>query len=277
MNVRLKSILFCCTIAMVVASCVHARSTPDDLVLLPGGTFTMGCVTGDEHCQYDEQPAHRVTLSAFYLNEHEVTAAEYVACVKAHVCRAPESGEGFFDWRKPEQQNRPVTGVTWFDAQKFCQWKGGRLPTEAEFEFALRGGREGLIYPWGAEPTPPAKFANYADRALARSSTTTFFDTLENYDDGFAYAAPVCSFPRNPLGLCDLAGNVTEWTADWYGEAYYSTSPATNPRGPATGEYRVIRGGGWDSALERTRASHRPFFPPDHAANSLGFRCARDR
>jgi formylglycine-generating enzyme required for sulfatase activity len=182
------------------------------MVRLPGGTFMMGCVDGDSQCGNDEKPAHRVNLDSFYLDVHEVTVAEYAQCVNAGVCKpaliADNEYDEFYNWNKPGRKNHPVNGVDWNDAHTYCQWRGKRLPTEAEFEYALRGGSQGYIYPWGNNNTPPRGYGNYPDESAHRSfSDWSYF---AGYDDGYVGTAPVCSFTRNPYGLCDISGNVWE-------------------------------------------------------------------
>ena len=221
-----------------------------DLVRVPGGPFVMG--GGD---QADEQPRRTVVVSTFYIDRDEVTRADYARCVAAGAC-PPARGATAAD----AASRLPVTGVSWFDAARYCRFAGERLPTEAEWERAARG-TDGRIYPWGDEPDcARANFGNY---------------------DGEGRC------PKNPgrpeaVGarggeIHDLAGNVWEWVADWYDPTYYRHAPATNPKGPAHGARRVVRGGACCSMFGLPRASNRLAFPPSYRDEDLGFRCASSR
>ena len=250
----------------------------DGMVLLPGGSFIMGCVDGDSQCSNDEKPAHRVNLDSFYLDEHEVTVAEYARCVSAGVCKPAQVRDDeyreFYNLNNVDRENHPANGVDWNEANAYCSWRQKRLPTEAEFEYALRGKDQGRIYPWGNNATPPARFGNYADEtAHRRFSSWSYF---AGYDDGHLGTSPVCSFQRNPYDLCDISGNVWEWTADWYDSNYDQSTPSNNPTEPASGTTRVFRGGGWGNDSWGVRASERFGVAPGVWASFLGFRCSRD-
>jgi formylglycine-generating enzyme len=200
----------------------------------------------------DDLPARKIHLDAFDIDETEVTNQRYAGFVAARGHRAP------FHWvggKLPAGQERhPVSNVSWDDAVAFCAWEGKRLPTEAEWERAARGTSEGKMFTWGdRDPTPK--------------------DAGFNRTDG---PAPVCSFPRNELGLCDMTGNVWEWCSDWYGKSYYETSPAKNPTGPEAGLYRVLRGGSWfDVPKLFLTVPYRSWARPAERSPTIGFRCAR--
>jgi formylglycine-generating enzyme required for sulfatase activity len=252
------------------------------MVKIPGGTFTMGCVSGDR-CGDDEKPAHRVTVNSYWMDEHLVTAREFEKCVSAGVCQAAatsgaEADRPFYNWGKSDRADHPINGVDWNAANAYCSWQGKRLPTEAEYEFALRGGSEGNRYPWGNSETPPPGYGNYADESRHRHLPHHFdyFHFFRGYDDGYVGTSPVCTFARNSYGLCDISGNVWEWCADWYDKDYYRSSPSRNPKGPSLGEARVMRGGSWDSDPREDHASGRYHLKPTDRCCRFGFRCVRD-
>jgi len=226
---------------------VQARreASEADMVRIRGGTFQMGSNDGVD----DERPVHRVTVSTFYLDRTEVTVDAYRACVNAGACRTLPTGE-YYNWGVSGRGNHPVNGVSWHGALAYCRWRGARLPTEAEWEYAA-GGSAGRTYPWGnSAPT----------------------GQLEWSGNG---TAPVGSHPggATPEGVQDLSGNVWEWVSDWHG-----TYPATdqfNPTGPSSGQHRVIRGGSWETShASYVRAAERSYLPLDRYYN-VGFRCAR--
>lgn len=219
-----------------------------DFLHLPAGEFLMGSEDDD-----DTRPPHRVRLEAFSLSRTEVTREQYAKFMAA--TKHPEPPH--FNAPRFNKPTQPVIGVSWEDAVAFSKWAGGRLPTEAEWEYAARGS-DGRTYPWGNQEP---------DRARAHF----------HQDIGFGGTIVVGSFPEgaSPIGLLDLAGNVFEWCADWYAADYYATSPPANPRGPATGTQRVIRGGAWISLPDALRASARAKYPPASRSILVGFRVAR--
>ena len=222
------------------------------MVLVPAGDFMMGCNEQvDRQCQADEKPYHKVYLDAFYIDKFDVTQGQYNECVSSGRCTANKQENGFTG---PDQ---PVVMVRWEDASTYCQWAGKRLPTEAEWEKAARG-TDGRIYPWGNDLD--ASKASYGKDLKSGGSTT-----------------PVGYYPSSasPYGALDMAGNVWNWVADWYDGSYYKSSPDRNPKGPASGRGRVLRGGSWFSDATSLRASLRSGPTPDARLNSLGFRCAR--
>ena len=223
-------------------------------VHVPAGSFLMGSETGAA----DEKPVHRVTGSAFVLDRYEITNARYQACVRAGACAAPSLSSSntrahYFD--DPTFADYPVIFLSWKQAQAFCAFVGGRLPTEAEWERAAAGSEIPRTYPWGESP-PDCSKANFA-------GCVGDTDRVGRRPAG-----------QSPYGAFDMAGNVWEWTADWYDAAYYRTSPVQDPTGPAQGSLKVMRGGCWVSGESTLRTSCRkPSLPASWAPN-VGFRCA---
>jgi sulfatase modifying factor 1 len=268
---------------------VESGGIPVGMILIKGGTFQMGSEDGMPY----ESPVHAVELNSFFLDDHEVTVAEFSEFVTATSYRTDAEKFGWSvvfdlkthewikgdgaDWRHPEgpgstsAENEPVCQVSWNDASEYAKWAGKRLPTEAEFEFAARGGLDGKEYAWGNELKPDGKLlanwwqGNFPDR-----------NTVE---DGFLSRAPVRSFPPNGYGLYDITGNVWEWCSDRFDEIYYENSPKHGPKGPDKGDERVIRGGSFLCAgnyCANYRVAGRSHSTPDSGMNNLGFRCARD-
>ena len=233
------------------------------MVPVEAGSFWMGCNEEvDLDCAADEYPYHEVTLSAYAIDRNEVTAAEYATCVQQGECTEPLynlSGNGICISNTGTQ---PANCVTWFQADDYCSWAGGHLPTEAQWEKAARG-NDGRLYPWGNEP-PNCNLMN-------------------NGECGMNDFEPVGTYPAgaSPYGALDMAGNVMEWTADWYSASYYIQTPDSDPQGPVTGTWRMIRSSihiaGDIGARTSTRAAiYDGLFQvaPDSAGGFLGFRCA---
>jgi formylglycine-generating enzyme required for sulfatase activity len=230
------------------------------MVLIPAGEFWMGSPDGEG--DKDEHPRHQVYLDAFYMDKFEVTVARYAEFMRS----TNRSKPAYWDRVDINKHgNLPVIGVDWHDAEDYCRWAGKRLPTEAEWERAARG-TDGRTYPWGNEgPTP--RLANFGK---------DYTNVNNVYDESLA---PVESFEagNSPYGLHRMAGNVWEWTADWYDEHYYKKSPPQNPKGPSsdTGK-KVLRGGSWTNVPGNVRSADRNRYTPTTRYSHLGFRCAQD-
>lgn len=223
------------------------------MVYVPAGEFTMGSTDRE-----NQKPVHPVYLDGFWIDKFEVTNAQYATCLNAGACKALWSngsftrGSGYFG--VPLFNNYPVLFVGWDGANAYCAWAGKRLPTEAEWEKAARG-TDRRTWPWG----------NTFDWTLLNSAEGGPRDTMA-----------VGSFPSSasPYGAMDMAGNVWEWTADWYDGSYYANSPRNNPKGPGSGKFHVMRGGSWTSTAIQTRTTFR-FGDDPGRIDDYGFRCAQ--
>jgi len=223
------------------------------MVLVPAGEFTMGSDKGDD----DEQPVHKVFLDSFYIDKFEVTNGRFAKFVEAIQSEPPW---GFADKETPVLlADQPVRWVNWMDAMGYCLWAGKRLPTEAEWEKAARGA-DGRAYPWGNDPPTPT----HAVFGLKEGGTDTV-SPIGNRDKG-----------KSPYGVHDMAGNLYEWTTDWYDEQFYSKNPAINPRGPSEGTAKVQRGGSYTNGPYRLRSTFRTKGDPTEHDPNVGFRCAQD-
>jgi formylglycine-generating enzyme required for sulfatase activity len=234
-----------------------------DMVQIPAGCFDMGDPFGEGHS--GELPVHNVCISAFEMDVHEVTNAEYAACVDDGACTLPFHTMGTWErptyYGDPAYDDFPVIWVSWDQATDYCTWAGKRLPTEAEWEYAARGGLAGKRYPWG--DTISGSDANYLDSG----------DPWDNDTSQVEYYAP------NGYGLYDMAGNVWEWVNDPYDASYYQYCVdhgiVNDPPGPATGTGRMIRGGSWESATSSLRVAARYWQYPGNVYWEVGIRCAR--
>ena len=212
---------------------------------------------GSEDGADNERPIHRVWVDAFELASHQVTNGDYALFVEATGHPPPPSS----DDRRLRDPSQPVVAVSWIDAARYCEWLGYtigrrcRLPMEAEWEFAARGGAEGRLYPWG--DAAPQERPDYGTRWRTGPE-------------------PVRLQPPNAYGLYDMCENVHEWCGDWYGESYYAVSPERNPRGPEAGTRRVSRGGSWRHHVKISRCAARSSLPPDLRYTDYGFRVACD-
>jgi formylglycine-generating enzyme required for sulfatase activity len=221
--------------------------SPSDMVLVPGGEFLMGSET-----ENDTKPVHTVRVDSFYIDEHEVTNAQYHLFCKETGHHLPEFW-GMDRYRcGPDFPDYPVVGVSWRDAHAYAAWAGKRLPTEAEWEYAARGGLEEQHFPGG----------NELDNTMANFKS-----------EG---TVPVATYPPNGYGIYDMAGNVVEWVEDFYNFTYYASSPIENPAGPEKGKFRGIRGGGWHSGKMCNTVYKRNGLIPSWVDFNVGFRCAKD-
>jgi serine/threonine-protein kinase len=228
-----------------------------EMVYVPDGTFEMGSAEDDPSAGKDEKPPHQVTLDTFWIDRYEVSNAQYTRCVETGACQASRLA----DTTAYNGAGYPVVGVSWGDAADYCEWVGGRLPTEAEWEYAARG-PEGYIYPWG--DTFDGTRVNFCDT----NCPATWKD--ESYDDGYEWTAPVGNYPSGAswVGAEDMAGNVSEWVNDWY-DGY----PGTYHSDRFGTTYRVLRGGSSDKYEGHVRAATRGAYLPDSRNFNVGFRC----
>ncbi|GAA1501765.1 formylglycine-generating enzyme family protein [Nocardioides humi] len=282
---------------------------PSAMAAIPAGRAVLGDHFGDGYAGDGERPVHEVELSAFLLGTTTVTNAAFAAFVDATGHRTTAETEGYSavfhtdvaapladvlgyspatpwwvgvrgaDWRHPEgplsdladRADHPVVHVSHDDALAFARWAGRRLPTEAEWEYAARGGLAAKRYPWGDDLM--------ADGAWRCNIFQGSFPASNTAEDGWTTTAPVTAYSPNGYGLHQMVGNVWEWCADWFDPGAYTDRPRRDPRGPASGTVRVMRGGSFlchDSYCNRYRVAARSAAPPDSSASNLGFRCAAD-
>ena len=228
---------------------------------LPAGTFQMGCVEGDSGCLNTERPSHEVEfLEPFELMEAEVTVGQYMRFVRETGYERPQTPD--FD----QTDDHPIVLVNWDDAGAFCRAAGARLPTEAEWEYGARGGRDGFVFGWADEVSRDR--ANYGAEQCCAGAT--------GGPDTWVNTAPVKSFPPNDFGLYDMVGNVWEWVDGWLDDDYYGGSPSIDPPGAATGYARIARGGSWLNFPAALRTSVRLPFAQTGQTSNVGVRCARD-
>lgn len=288
-------------------SSAPGRALDLELISLPGGAFLMGSDAGEGEPADGEGPARPVRLSPFRMARTAVTNRQFAAFVEAtgYVTYAEEVGSSFVFagllpqdfpptrglldapwwretpgacWRRPEgtgsdgrgREDHPVVHVSWRDALAFCRWAGRRLPTEAQWEYAARGGLQGRRYPWGDDLTPGGEHVCNVWQGR--------FPARNDQADGYAGTAPADAFPANGFGLHNACGNVWEWCADRF-SAHHPAGLQHDPTGPERGDRRVIRGGSYlchESYCFRFRVAARSANHPDATAGHMGFRCAAD-
>lgn len=289
---------------------VNGGST-DGMIRLEGGRFLMGTDSAEGFPTDGEGPIREVLVDPFYMDIVPVTNLRFGEFVKAtgYQTESERLGWSFVfqghipedryeklvdrtvpgapwwcqvwgsAWNHPEgpdsgiegRDNYPVVHVSWNDAIEYCRWSGKRLPTEAEWEYAARGGLEQKIYPWGDELTPGGRHLSNVWQGD--------FPTLDLAEDGYAGTCPVDAFPPNGYGLYSITGNAWEWCADWWDNQYHVTATYSNPVGPPSGVARVIKGGSYlchRSYCNRYRVAARTSNTPDSATTNMGFRCVRD-
>ncbi len=233
-----------------------------DYLWIPPGAFQMGCVRGDDECDEAEKPRHEVTITrGFWLGKSEVTVGAYERFVQAMQLWMPEAPDYDAGWLA---KDGPMVQVTWYEAKAYCEWAGDRLPTEAEWEYASRGGRQGQLYPWG----------NTISREQAHYREDGGVGEPPGGEDPWENPSPVCSFAVTGWSLCDMGGNVAEWVADRNDADYYKRSPARDPKGPPSGEEGIARGGSRFGGSRFLRNSFRFPLGRDYRRRSIGFRCA---
>ncbi len=225
----------------------------EEMVSIPAGPF----IRGTDHGGFDERPQRTLVLDAFSIDRYEVTNFQYQQFVDAtgHRKSGPPSRYAK-NMSRMRGINQPVVYVSWDDAETFCHWKGKRLPTEAEWEKAMRG-TDGRLWPWGNVEQPNG--ANWA-----------------RVQDGYEVAAPVGAVltDTSPYGVMDGAGNVMEWVGDWYAETYFNEAPERNPQSPEYGTFRALRGGGYATTGADIRITSRSKMVQDFRDETIGFRCA---
>jgi formylglycine-generating enzyme required for sulfatase activity len=266
------------------------RHESNQWVWIPAGCFEMGASRAvSSYVRESEGPVHRVCLDEYWIHRTEVTVGGFSAFVEETGYRTVaerigqalvflDRGGGQYGWEyvdgaswqrpggpseSPAADSMPVVQIDWEDAQAYCDWVGGRLPTEAEWEHAARGPSNAL-YPWGND-LPTGDLLNFCESNCPGGTGDAA------HDDGYARSAPVASFPSNAFGLYDMAGNVWEWVADWNGP--YASTSQDNPTGPQNGTDHVMRGGSWGYGAGAARSTYR-FAPGDEPVETYGFRCA---
>ena len=249
----IASSCFVLNVANAAENTIKLEAGPE-LVLIPSGEFIMG---SDE--QKHTAPPHKVKVNSFYIGKYEVTNGQYKKFCDAKKKKYPKNPNWDANYfiGKPDY---PVINVSWNNAKAYAEWAGGRLPTEAEWEYASRGGTTTYFY-WGPD--------------VLTHDNINFLGKEEGTLDQWDKTSPVGSFPPNPYGLFDMLGNVWEFTGDWHGKDYYKKSPVDNPKGPSTGKKRVLKGEGWNSGTNYG-SPERYWAKPSYRNDHFGFRIAKD-
>ena len=280
---RLREAMSVC-FALALVLTVEAKAQSPDLIginakdglrytLIPAGSFLMGCSNRDEDCFPNELPRHRVTISrSFRIGVTEVTTQAFMRFVSEVGHPMPsDSSSGTSGWRNDRV---PMVNTSWADAEAYCSWVGGALPTEAQWEYAARGGSDASRYglldeiAWTADNSGRAPLnSDSLQQAAGLGAVISAAQANGNA------AHEVGQKRANDYGLFDTLGNVDEWTADWWSPSYYAQSPPADPMGPETGTLRVLRGGSFMYPSKHTRVSKRQFAPPTSAGANAGFRC----
>jgi len=283
-TMKSKTIFIILCVVCVALPIAAQTTAPENMVQVPAGKFWMGrayTIYTDSadlipRDKMDDRPANNVYLNAFFIDKYEVTNADYAKFVQATGTKPP--------WHWPQgkiptgKEKVPVYNVNWFEATAYCKSAGKRLPTEAEWEKAARGGLDRNHYAWGDAEVDTSEKYLHAPQGVGRTTDEPIPANLDGED-----AVPVGSYKPNGYGLYDMIGNVREWTNDWYEASYYAFMPKKNPQGPETGRYRSVRGAGWlDEApntvggpTDNNTVDTRDFSDPDLRATTIGFRCAK--
>lgn len=231
---------------------LHGQTLDPGMVLIPGGDFIMGKNTSNPT---DWQPEHQVSIDSFYMDKYEVTNKQYYEyCIKTKYPLPEFWGSSQFK-SGLDYPDHPVVGVSCIDAERYAKWAGKRLPTEAEWEYASRGGLQNKNFPWGDQ----------------------IDSTMVNYGKKYKSTLRTGTFKPNGYGLFDMSGNVYEWTSDFYADNNYKISPDKNPKGPVSGRFKVIRGGSWHSGGMCQQTYYRNGLPVSWVDFAVGFRCVKDK
>ena len=253
LKVNVSRFLLSISLVLLTTGFARAQVSDSGMVMIPGGEYVMG---KDSDRGFDFSPAHHVVVDSFMMDRNEVSNAAYFRFCHETGYRLPEFWNMEIFRCGDKFPDHPVVGVSWQDAMKYAEWAGKRLPTEAEWEYAARGGLKDTEYPNG----------NALEQKVEKNIPGEWLNRTEK----------VLSDKPNGFGLYYMAGNVWEWAADIYSDEYYKTSPADNPAGPSVGSNRVIRSGSWHSGAMCKKVYYRKGLPSNWVDFAVGFRCAKD-